>query len=280
MSAEPPDEAADATESARSASAAEAAESDAAEAAESDAAATAHTVDGDAILRIRGLDAGYGDLQILTDVDLDVAAGEYVTVVGPNGAGKSTVMKTVFGLTTHMDGTVEFEGEPIHGLAPEQIIREGVGFVPQNDNIFPGLSVRENLEMGAYILDSVPEDRIESIYDRFPILRERQAQKAGTLSGGQRQMVAMGRALMLDPDLLLLDEPSAGLAPDLVSDMFDRIDRINDSGTAVLMVEQNAKEALRRCDRGYVLVNGQNRYTDRGDVLLADEDVRKDFLGG
>jgi branched-chain amino acid transport system ATP-binding protein len=243
-------------------------------------AGTDHAVDGDAILRIRDLDAGYGDLQILSDVVLDVAEGEYVTIVGPNGAGKSTVMKTVFGLTTHMGGTVEFEGEPVHGLAPEQIIREGIGFVPQNDNIFPGLSVRENLEMGAYILDGVPEDQIETIYDRFPILRERSEQKAGTLSGGQRQMVAMGRALMLDPDLLLLDEPSAGLAPDLVSDMFDRIDRINESGTAVLMVEQNAKEALRRCDRGYVLVSGENRYTDRGEVLLADEDVRRDFLGG
>ena len=243
-------------------------------------AGTTHAIDGDAILRIRDLDAGYGDLQILSDVILDVADGEYVTIVGPNGAGKSTVMKTVFGLTTHMGGTVEFEGEPIHGLAPEQIIREGIGFVPQNDNVFPGLSVRENLEMGAYILDEVPEDQIETIYDRFPILRERSEQKAGTLSGGQRQMVAMGRALMLDPDLLLLDEPSAGLAPDLVADMFDRIDRINESGTAILMVEQNAKEALRRCDRGYVLVNGENRYTDRGDVLLADEDVRRDFLGG
>jgi len=239
-----------------------------------------HTVLGDAVLRIRGLDAGYGDLQILSDVDLDVADGEYVTIVGPNGAGKSTVMKTVFGLTTHMDGSIEFEGEPIHGLAPERIIREGVGFVPQTDNVFPGLSVRENLEMGAYILDSVPEDRIEEVYDRFPILRERESQKAGTLSGGQRQMVAMGRSLMLDPDLLLLDEPSAGLAPDLVTDMFDRIDRINDAGTAVLMVEQNAKEALRRCDRGYVLVNGENRYTDRGEALLGDEDVRQDFLGG
>ncbi|GAB3705500.1 ABC transporter ATP-binding protein [Halorubrum pallidum] len=255
-------------------------ESDTGEQAATADAGTTHVVDDDAILRLRDVDAGYGDLQILSDVDLDVAEGEYVTVVGPNGAGKSTVMKTVFGLTTHMGGTVEFEGEQIQGLPPEQIIREGIGFVPQTDNVFPGLSVRENLEMGAYILDSVPEDQIEAVYDRFPILRERSDQKAGTLSGGQRQMVAMGRALMLDPDLLLLDEPSAGLAPDLVSDMFDRIDRINDSGTAILMVEQNAKEALRRCDRGYVLVNGENRYTDSGDVLLADDAVRKDFLGG
>ncbi len=244
------------------------------------AAGTDHTLEGNAILRIRDLDAGYGDLQILRDIDLDVAEGEYVTIVGPNGAGKSTVMKTVFGLTTYMAGAVEFEGESIHGLAPEQIIRKGIGFVPQTDNVFPGLSVRENLEMGAYILDGVPEDRIEAIYDRFPILRERENQKAGTLSGGQRQMVAMGRALMLEPSLLLLDEPSAGLAPDLVADMFDRIDTINDSGTAILMVEQNAKEALRRCDRGYVLVDGENRYTDRGEILLGDDDVRQDFLGG
>ncbi|QLG62448.1 ABC transporter ATP-binding protein [Halorarum salinum] len=235
---------------------------------------------GDALLRVRDLDAGYGDLQILRDVDLDVAAGEYVTIVGPNGAGKSTVMKSVFGLTTYMGGTVTFAEEPIHGLAPEEIIHRGVGYVPQNENVFESLSVRENLEMGAYILDDVPEDRIREIYDRFPILEEREGQTAGTMSGGQRQMLAMGRALMLDPDLLLLDEPSAGLAPDLVADMFDRIDRINDDGTSVLMVEQNAKEALRRCDRGYVLVNGENAYVDSGEALLADEQVRQDFLGG
>ncbi|QHS16325.1 ABC transporter ATP-binding protein [haloarchaeon 3A1-DGR] len=234
----------------------------------------------DAILRVRNLDAGYGDLQILTDVDLDVGDGEYVTIVGPNGAGKSTVMKSVFGLTTHLGGTITFRSEPIHELPPERIIHQGISYVPQSDNVFAGLSVRENLEMGAYILDEVPESRIETIYDRFPVLRDRQGQKAGTLSGGQRQMVAMGRALMLDPDLLLLDEPSAGLAPDLVQDMFDRIDRINDDGTAVLMVEQNAKQALRRCDRGYVLTQGRNAYTDAGDRLLADEEVRRKFLGG
>lgn len=243
-------------------------------------AGTAHAVEGDTLLEVRDLDAGYGDLQILEDVDLDVDNGEYVTVVGPNGAGKSTVMKSVFGLTTYMGGRVEFDDEEIQQLAPEQIIRRGIGFVPQTDNVFGGLSVQENLEMGAYILDTVPEEQIREVYDRFPILEERRDQKAGTLSGGQRQMVAMGRALMLDPELLLLDEPSAGLAPDLVDDMFDRIDRINDGGTAILMVEQNAKEALRRCDRGYVLVDGQNRYTDDGRALLRDEGVRRDFLGG
>jgi branched-chain amino acid transport system ATP-binding protein len=252
--------------------------------AESPSAATGAktTVDTweNSLLRVRDLDAGYGDLQILTDVDVDVRDGEYITVVGPNGAGKSTVMKSVFGLTTHMDGDVYFDDEEITTMPPEEIITVGVGYVPQTDNVFTGLTVEENLEMGAYILDEVPRDAMEAVYDRFPILRERKTQKAGNLSGGQQQMVAMGRALMLEPDLLLLDEPSAGLAPDLVDDMFDRIDRINDDGTAVLMVEQNAKEALRRCDRGYVLVNGENRYEDQGTTLLQDQTVRQDFLGG
>ncbi|WP_248517839.1 ABC transporter ATP-binding protein [Salinarchaeum laminariae] len=232
------------------------------------------------LLTVADLDAGYGDLQILDGVDLAVEDGEYVTIVGPNGAGKSTVMKTVFGLTTYMDGSIEFDGEEISRLRPDQIIRKGVGYVPQSDNVFPSLTVRENLEMGAYILDSIPEERIDMVYDRFPVLEERSGQTAGSMSGGQQQMVAMGRALMLDPDLLLLDEPSAGLAPDLVEDLFDRVDAINDGGTAILMVEQNAKEALRRCDRGYVLVQGQNRHEDDGDALLADQQVREDFLGG
>ncbi|ERG95169.1 ABC transporter ATP-binding protein [Haloquadratum walsbyi] len=234
----------------------------------------------ESLLSVRNLDAGYGDLQILTGVDMDVGASEYVTIVGPNGAGKSTVMKSVFGLTAHMGGKVTFDDADITGRRPEEIIREGVGYVPQNENVFSTLSVRENLEMGAYILDSVPEDALNAVFNRFPILKERQNQKAGTMSGGQQQMLAMGRALMLEPELLLLDEPSAGLAPDLVDDMFDRIDGINDDGTAILMVEQNAKEALQRCDRGYVLANGENRYMDDGSVLLNDEQVRQDFLGG
>ncbi len=232
------------------------------------------------LLEVSSLDAGYGDLQILEDIDLTVDAGEYVTIVGPNGAGKSTVMKSVFGLTNYMGGSITFDENDITGLRPEKIIRTGIGYVPQSDNVFPSLTVMENLEMGAYILDEVPQDRLERVFERFPILEERKQQKAGTMSGGQQQMLAMGRALMLEPDLLMLDEPSAGLAPDLVKDMFDRIDAINEDGTAILMVEQNAKEALRRCDKGYVLVQGQNRYEDDGDALLANEQVRQDFLGG
>ena len=232
------------------------------------------------ILSVEDLDAGYGDLQVLFDVDLHVDAGEYVTIVGPNGAGKSTVMKSIFGLTRHMGGSIVYQGTNIEANDPEENVHEGLAYVPQSDNIFPPLSVRENLEMGAYILDEVPEDALQAVFDRFPILEKRQQQKAGSMSGGQRQMLAMGRALMLDPALILLDEPSAGLAPDLVDEMFDNIDRIVESGTAVLMVEQNAKEALSRCDRGYVLVNGENRYTDSGEKLLGDEQIRKEFLGG
>ena len=232
------------------------------------------------LLDVDSLDAGYGDLQILTDVDLRVADGEYVTIVGPNGAGKSTAMKTVFGLTTYMGGTVTFDDREIQGVETQDVIRRGISYVPQTENLFPSMTVRENLEMGSYITGAVPEERIEAVFERFPILRERQRQRAGSMSGGQQQMLAMGSALMLDPDLLLLDEPSAGLAPDLVTEMFDRIDDINDAGTAVLMVEQNAKAALRRCDRGYVLVDGENAYEGPGDHLLADPEVRERFLGG
>ena len=232
------------------------------------------------LLTIHELDAGYGDLQVLDAVDLEIDSGEYIAIVGPNGAGKSTVMRTVFGLADHMGGEIQFADEEISGLRPDEVITRGLNYVPQSENVFPGLTVRENLEMGAYILDELPEERIEAVYDRFPILRERADQLGGSLSGGQRQMLAMGRALMLDPDLLLLDEPSAGLAPDLVEETLDRIDRINDSGTAVLMVEQNAKEALGRCDRGYVLVDGRNRHEDTGEALLDDQQVREDFLGG
>ena len=232
------------------------------------------------VLEIQELDAGYGDLQILSNVDMTVDDGEYVTIVGPNGAGKSTAMKSVLGLTTYMDGSIALNGESIEGMDTNAVIERGVSYVPQSDNLFPSMTVRENLLMGAFSLPDVPEDRLEDVLDRFPILKERQRQRAGTMSGGQQQMLAMGSALMIDPVILLLDEPSAGLAPELVEDMFDRIDEISDAGTAVLMVEQNAKEALRRCDRGYVLVNGENAYEGPGDELLRDQEVRERFLGG
>ncbi|ERH05953.1 MAG: ABC-type branched-chain amino acid transport system, ATPase component [Halonotius sp. J07HN4] len=232
-----------------------------------------------ALLEVADLDAGYGDLQILNGVEMTVADSEYVTIVGPNGAGKSTVMKTVFGLTTLMGGSITFDGTGISDRRPEEIITTGISYVPQSDNVFPSLSVRENLEMGA--TSSIPSRKtVSSGSTSGSRSRRTRGQNAGSLSGGQQQMVAMGRALMLEPDLLLLDEPSAGLAPDLVDDTFDRIDEINEDGTAILMVEQNAKEALRRCDRGYVLVQGENRYEDSGNALLGNEAVRQDFLGG
>ncbi|MBV0903171.1 ABC transporter ATP-binding protein [Halomicroarcula salina] len=211
---------------------------------------------------------------------MTVGEGEYVTIVGPNGAGKSTAMKSVLGLTTYMDGSIALNGEDIAGTDTNTVVSKGVSYVPQSDNLFSTMTVRENLLMGAYSLEEVPEDRLREVLDRFPILEERQMQRAGTMSGGQQQMIAMGCALMVDPDVLLLDEPSAGLAPDLVVDMFDKIDEINDAGTAILMVEQNAKEALRRCDRGYVLVNGENAYEGPGTELLNDQEVRERFLGG
>jgi branched-chain amino acid transport system ATP-binding protein len=232
------------------------------------------------LLDVSALDAGYGELQVLSDVDLRVEEGEYVTIVGPNGAGKSTAMKAVFGIADQLGGSITFAGSDIGGLDPEEVIHEGLSYVPQVDNVFPSLTVEENLRLGAYILDETPDERRRAVFERFPILEQRLDANAGTLSGGQQQMLAMGAALMLDPDLLLLDEPSAGLAPDLVTEMFDRVDAVNDSGTAVLMVEQNAKEALRRCDRGYVLAQGENRYEGSGGELLGDDEVRKQFLGG
>jgi len=232
------------------------------------------------LLDISGLEAGYGDVKVLHGVDLRVEDGEWVVIVGPNGAGKSTLIKTVFGLADHTDGTITLRGESMTDLRSKELIRRGIGYVPQNDNVFPPLTVAENLRMGAYILDEVPKDTLAEIYELFPILNERRNQKARSLSGGQRQMVAMGRALMLDPDVLLLDEPSAGLAPDLVEETFERIEYINDTGTAILMVEQNAKKALERGDRGYVLVQGRNRFADTADELLRNEEVRQEFLGG
>ncbi|WP_312910298.1 ABC transporter ATP-binding protein [Natronosalvus caseinilyticus] len=232
------------------------------------------------LLELTDLDAGYGELQVLYGMDLHVDDGEYVAIVGPNGAGKSTAMKAIVGLATHMGGDIRFDGETVAGLEPQAIIDRGVGYVPQTENVFPSLTVEENLRIGAYLLGDLPDDRLAAVLEQFPILEERLDLRAGNLSGGQQQMLAMARALIPDPPLLLLDEPSAGLAPDLVDEMFDHIDAINDRGVTILIVEQNAKTALRRCDRGYVLAQGENRYVDEGEVLLNDPEVRRQFLGG
>ncbi|MFP4126852.1 MAG: ABC transporter ATP-binding protein [Alphaproteobacteria bacterium] len=231
-------------------------------------------------LRVTDLAAGYGDLQVLFGVDLHVVSGEYVAIVGPNGAGKSTVMKALVGLATVMGGEITFDGEDLRGVAPQAVVRRGIGYVPQRRNIFPSLTVEENLRIGGYLLGELPDERREAVLEQFPALRDHLDQRAGNLSGGQQQMLALARVLIPDPDMLLLDEPSAGLAPDLVDDMFDHIDAINETGVSVVVVEQNAKTALRRCDRGYVLAQGRNRHVDTGEALLEDSEVRRDFLGG
>jgi branched-chain amino acid transport system ATP-binding protein len=233
-----------------------------------------------ALLEAHDIVSGYGDAEILHGVSLDVDQEEIVSIIGPNGAGKSTLMKAIFGLINCWEGSVEFDGEDITGLRPDEITRKGMCYVPQTENIFPTLTVQENLRMGAYILDSVPQGTMNEIFDLFPILDERRNQRAGSMSGGQQQMLAMGRALMVDPDLMLIDEPSAGLAPDLVDEVFEKILDINAAGTAILMVEQNARQALRNSDRGVVLEMGANRFTDTGDALLENEEVEELYLGG
>ena len=232
------------------------------------------------LLNVKNLVAGYGDLRILEKINIVVEEGEYVAIVGPNGAGKSTVMKSIFGLTKYISGEIIYEGEDISKYPTEEIIKLGISYVPQNENVFPNLTVRENLELGGYTMKDGKEERILELFDQFPILQSKRNDKTSTLSGGQQQMVAMARALVLSPKLLMLDEPSAGLAPDLVKENFEYVDQIRESGTAILMVEQNAKEALRRCDRGYVLVQGKDRFVDTGKALLNDEHVKKEFLGG
>jgi branched-chain amino acid transport system ATP-binding protein len=233
-----------------------------------------------ALLEALDVVSGYGDAEILHGVSMDVHAEEIVCIIGPNGAGKSTFMKAIFGLIDCWEGSVTYDGQDITGHSPDEITRVGMCYVPQTDNVFPSLTVRENLEMGAYILDQVPQAALEEVFERFPILEERQDQIAETMSGGQQQMLAMGRGLMVDPGLMLIDEPSAGMAPHLVDEVFEKIQDINDAGTAILMVEQNAREALRNADRGYVLDMGENRFVDDADDLLDNEEVEDLYLGG
>lgn len=223
---------------------------------------------------------GYGAADILHGCTLAVEKGEIAVIVGPNGAGKSTAMKAVFGMLPLRAGSVRLDGKDITRLTPQARVAEGMGFVPQTSNIFPSLTVEENLEMGAYIRRDDFRGTLEQVYELFPILRDKRAQAAGELSGGQRQQVAVGRALMTKPKLLMLDEPTAGVSPIVMDELFDRIIEVARSGISVLMVEQNARQALAIADKGYVLVQGRNRFTDTGAVLLANPEVRRSFLGG
>ena len=223
---------------------------------------------------------GYGGADILQGCSIGVEKGEIAVVVGPNGAGKSTAMKAIFGMLNLRKGSVTIGGEEITDLKPEQRVLKGMGFVPQTNNIFTSMTVEENLEMGAFIRRDDFADTMTQVFDLFPILKEKRKQPAGELSGGQRQQVAVGRALMTQPDVLMLDEPTAGVSPIVMDELFDRIIEVARTGIAILMVEQNARQALEIADRGYVLVQGENRYTDTGKALLADPEVRRAFLGG
>jgi len=232
------------------------------------------------LLDVRQVRGGYGESDILKGVDLAVERHEIVVIIGPNGAGKSTLMKAVFGLVPLRFGVVLLDGEEITNRKPETHVRRGLSYVPQERNVFPSLTVRENLEMGAFARRDDWSSAMARVFEIFPPLAEKRATPAGSLSGGQRQMVAMGRALMQDPKVLLLDEPTAGLSPKFMDLIFDRVVEINRAGVAVLMVEQNARQALSVAHRGYVLATGQNRFTDTGPGLLGNPQVAEMFLGG
>jgi len=223
---------------------------------------------------------GYGGPDIITSCTINVNRGEIVAILGPNGAGKSTAMKAMLGLLNLKSGKVIIDGKDISKLTPQDRVKEGIAFVPQTRNVFTGLSVQENLEMGAYLREERFEEIIDEIYELFPILKEKKSQLVGELSGGQRQQVALGRALMIKPSVLMLDEPTAGVSPIVMDELFDHILKVKKTIVAILMVVQNAKQALSISDRGYVLVTGENRYSGTGKELLNDPRVRSSFLGG
>jgi len=233
-----------------------------------------------ALIEVKDVVAGYGGTPILNGVNIAIEQSDIGVIVGPNGAGKSTTLKAIFGLLKVTAGSIVFQGEPIENSLPDKLVPKGLTFVPQEKNVFTSLTVEENLEMGAYIRRDDFSGTLEWIYGMFPVLKEKRRQPAGELSGGQRQMVAMGRALMSQPKLLLLDEPSAGLSPRYVLEIFEQIVKVNQAGVAILMVEQNARQALALASRGFVLAQGQNRFTGSGQELIADPDVAKSFLGG
>jgi ABC-type branched-subunit amino acid transport system ATPase component len=232
------------------------------------------------MLTAENITSGYSEVDILQGVSMQVKSGEIVAIIGPNGAGKSTLLKTIFGLLNPRQGKITLADKTITGLRPHKIVQCGISYVPQVKNVFPSLTIQENLEMGAFIRRDDYSSRLEEVYALFPILHERRTERAGLLSGGQRQMVAMGRALMLDPQVLLLDEPSSGLAPRLVAMIFEKILEINATGVAIVIVEQNAKEALKMSHHGYVLAMGKNVLDGPGQALLNNEEVGRLYLGG
>ena len=231
-------------------------------------------------LHAKNMVGGYGETTILNSCSISVKEGEIAVIVGPNGAGKSTAMKAIFGMLSLRDGNVFFDDEDITNLSPQDRVKKGMGFVPQTNNVFTSMTVLENLEIGGFTSLDRMNSNIEEIFNLFPILAEKQNQVVGELSGGQRQQVAVGRALMTNPKLLMLDEPTAGVSPIVVKELFDKIINIANAGIAILMVEQNAKQALEISDNGFVLVQGENKFTDKGSTLLENKEVRKAFLGG
>ena len=223
---------------------------------------------------------GYGETTILNDCSISVQKGEIAVIVGPNGAGKSTAMKAIFGMLDLRAGNIIFDGKDISDLKPQERVKSGMGFVPQTHNVFTSMTVMENLEIGGFTNQENLSKNISEVFKLFPVLREKQKQLVGELSGGQRQQVAVGRALMTNPKLLMLDEPTAGVSPLVVKELFEKIISIAKTGIAILMVEQNARQALEIADNGFVLVQGENKYTDKGSKLLSNKEVRKAFLGG